>query len=177
MHALTASCLVSIIYFIFDLAFLKYSGIVEGCSGWCGIENVVAAIGTFVVGFFTLIILRIKKIHESSLETPKRNLAIIINIATTIILIELAINLLQNFSLMKNLSSILLVLSVFFLKKSITLTKTFLYTSMVFLLFYFVNYYQILNFSIHTVILTVVLLIPKIILIYFLFKNTRSKII
>lgn len=192
--SLIISSLLSICYFGFDFYILKMNDFVASCSDWCGIENAFFAIIVGGIGIISLLTLIIKKginRHDLSENNPtmtKRDLNIIY-LASIIILISLIFNLffsniisiimsedilgiiieLIRGPILNNLHLIILLSAVFFLKKSIFITKLLTYISLIFVI---LNYkYSFWHFSI-TEFLS---LIPIIILIYYIFKTISRK--
>jgi hypothetical protein len=193
--SLIISSLLSICYLGFDFYILKINDFVAGCSGWCGIENAFFAIIAGGVGIISLLILIIKKriskkndINESNFTIIKKDLNIIY-ITSIIILVNLIFNLFSSniFSIiihedflgiiiellrgpiLQHLHLIILLSAVFFIKKSIFITKLLTYISLIFIILnyrYFLWYFSIIDF---------LFLIPIIILVFYIFKNVKSK--
>ena len=210
LASLFIGSVLSILYFLLDL-FLRGSGLVSGCSEWCGFELFFFAGFAGCIGLIAFITLLIKILFKKrnieidneindGLETPKMD-RYIIYVTSLIVLVELIISLqfsdilyiAKNHELIgmslfgtpigilfeliigpigANFDLIFFASLVLFFKKSPTLVRPMMYVAILFSFFYYTEldfiFYNFYNPRLY------LFLLPKIILVYFLYKNTKA---
>lgn len=200
--SLLLSSLISILYFGLDYYILKNTDIVAHCGDFCGLENAMFALlagGVAFVSLLVLIVVNVVKRNKkhNSAEQPNalsHGDMIAIRSISAILFIELVVSLfysdigsivrhedflgviieLVRGPLIENAHLFLMLSLMFFVKRSIPMTKIILYLSIIFLI---LNYYTLLGYYILRLglfsMIKIVLLLPKILLLYFVHEQTK----